>query len=218
MQYISSFSKNRIYHINEILNLGTLPRNPEPLAIILPFHLVKTMKSGYYDKNDFVHDKIVIARTLATKEMREAYFDKASSENHLGNLLSFEEINQQQAQGNLLYLGDKYYCLYGGHNLYDFGRFAAVAAETPQRALDWIVEQQASQRTPINLSQFISGQGFVSNQAQKSQTEKTTKPRQAVCETIKTNLPREYKGKPLTQAQQEAHADIITRAKNLELD
>ena len=82
-----------------------------------------------HDKTNFMENPLVIARA-GTLEHIEAYFEKAKhTDGTVGNWHRFGEIDFQQLQVRLLFVGDASGGIGGYDSLYDGGSFVGVAPE-----------------------------------------------------------------------------------------
>ena len=118
-----------IYTIDDVQN-NNISHLFGKYAVVLDFESAKSTKSGYHQKEDFMKNPLVLAR-VGTPDYLEDYFEKAkhSSDQDVRNSHIFEEIDTNQQQGRLLYLGDDYDGLSGHDNLDNCGRFVGVAPE-----------------------------------------------------------------------------------------
>lgn len=114
-----------LYHFDDFKIKGELPRQ---YGVVMDLEMAKATNSGYHQRDAFIANPLVIARS-GGEEHVEAYYEKAKhSDGDLGNWHLFDKIDPNTPQGRLLCFGD-YDGLDGG--LLDFGgRFIGVAPET----------------------------------------------------------------------------------------
>lgn len=100
---------------------------PVNYGVVLDLEYCKGLESGRIDKQSFITNKLVHARS-GGKGRAEQYFDKAGY-HKLGNYHRFGEIDASQAQGRVLFLYYDYNGLNGDYYLFSDGRFVGVASE-----------------------------------------------------------------------------------------
>ena len=97
---------------------------------MLDLEAAKAMKYDHkHKKGEFVENHLVLAR-VGTPEYLDDYFEKAqhSSEHYVHHWHRFHEIDPQQPQGRVLFLGINCSGL-SGSILVNGGRFVGVAPE-----------------------------------------------------------------------------------------
>jgi hypothetical protein len=123
-------SEMPIFSFDDFMKEASLPMR---YAIIMDFGKVQKTKSGYQDADGLKDNPLLIARCGGVAQATE-YIDKAKekyNKTQLGQWHPFSDIDPEQRQGRLLFLG---YCDYGSSiNGYDYisncGRFVGVAPE-----------------------------------------------------------------------------------------
>ena len=118
-----------MFHFEDFKKMSEVPRT---CGVVMPYELAQSMPSGYQEKEPFLKDHLVLARSTNTPNL-EKYFDKAKdpSDNTLGNHHVYNGRNADTPQGRLLYLDDIYCGLDGSYSLDNIGRFVGVAPEAP---------------------------------------------------------------------------------------
>ena len=111
---------------------------PNPFGrygVALDFEIAKSVKYDHnYKKGEFVGNPLVLART-GTPEYLEDYFEKAQehSQHFVRNWHRFHQIDYEQPQGRLLFVGNTNGGLDGYFSLDGYGRFVGVAPEVQAR-------------------------------------------------------------------------------------
>jgi hypothetical protein len=106
---------------------------PRQYAVILDFETAQKTQSGRQDADRLKDNPLVIARCGGV-EQAAAYIDAAKKAYHtttLGQWHPFANVDPEQRQGRLLFLGDgdSLSLLLGDDLLYNLGRFVGVAPE-----------------------------------------------------------------------------------------
>ena len=118
----------------QIYNLEDLKKgisNPfDRYAVVMNFDDAKATKSGYFTKQEFIENPVVLARA-GTLNYLDSYFEKAKKSDNetVGNHHRFSEVDPSVSQGRLLFLSNSYGGLVGDGNLSGKGRFVGVAPE-----------------------------------------------------------------------------------------
>lgn len=113
-----------LYNIEQITK-GVDPL-PHRFGVVMPYALAQETNSGYYKKDAFLENPLVIARN-GGKSNLEAYFDRASDlDGDLGNNHPFNGRDASTPQGRVLFLYSRYDGLVGSNNLSSYGWFVGV--------------------------------------------------------------------------------------------
>jgi hypothetical protein len=106
---------------------------PHQYGVVVPYKRIKDLESGWYKKNEFLKNQLVIARNGGLENLEE-YFDLAKhSDETLGNHHPFKNRSASTPQGRLLCLGNSDYGLNGDDDLDDNGRFVRVGVGDARR-------------------------------------------------------------------------------------
>jgi len=104
---------------------------PHRFGIVMPYSDAQATPSSYHSKEDFLQNKLVIARCAGSLDKLAAFYDKAKGSSGVGNWHPFAGRDPSTPQGRVLFVGYSYYGLDGGINLNLDGRFVGVAPKAP---------------------------------------------------------------------------------------
>ncbi len=107
---------------------------PVQYAVVMDYETARKTESGHQEIDKLYDNPLVIVRAGGV-EAAKAFLDKAKSvydSKKLGNWHPFNNVDVEQPQGRLLFLGgDDSSGLYGDNGLGNNGRFVGVAPEAP---------------------------------------------------------------------------------------
>ena len=103
---------------------------PHQFGVVMPYSMAQATSSGYHQKEAFLENPLVIARSAGVLDQLEAYYELAKAgDNDLGNYHPFSGRDTTTPSGRLLFLDFNYGGLNGINDLNNIGRFVGVAPE-----------------------------------------------------------------------------------------
>ncbi|MDD3175267.1 MAG: hypothetical protein PHU51_02210 [Candidatus Nanoarchaeia archaeon] len=123
-------SLNQIYTYDEIYK--GISNLPHQYGVVVPYSMVKNLKSGQVKKKDFLKNPLVIARNGGLENL-EKYYEMASDSDGLGCYHPFDGRSASTPQGRVLFLNYGYGGLGGSYSLDNNGRFVGVGVGDAKR-------------------------------------------------------------------------------------
>ena len=117
----------QLYKFEEIKKGITLPHK---FGVVMPYSLAQKTSSGYYKKDGFTKNPLVIARAGGIENLEQYYELAKAPDNDLGNYHAYDGRDTSTPSGRLLFLYSDYDGLNGDDYLDNYGgRFVGVAPE-----------------------------------------------------------------------------------------
>ena len=115
----------RIEEVNERLVV------PHRFGVVMPYSEAQATFSGLHLKQDFMKNKLVIARCAGSLGELGTFYDKSALSDGVGNYQPLAGKDPSISQGRVLFVYYDYDGLSGNSNLYSYSRFVGVAPKAP---------------------------------------------------------------------------------------